>query len=201
MGGKQLIKKTGIFFLLSILSGGLVMALLIWQNTPLLVGSGAFYMGAATYGKLVFFGAAAMGGCHWFVKLIKSQRARDQMTGNVKLTVWGESFFFQALVDSGNSLREPLTGRPVILIDERGWGKLEFTRQAIETRFTVIPYQAVGVEKGILTGIRLDEMEFEGRVVENVILAHYEGRFQDFEVLLNRDILEGGILEHGASIC
>ena len=197
LGGENLIKKTALFLILTFLSGGMVMALLLWQGIPSLAGNGVLYMGAVTYGKVLVFGMGAVGLCLWFIRLAKRQRSQDLTMGDVMLEACGRVCWLRAFVDSGNSLREPLTGKPVILVDEKGRKKLNFEGEDFAARVTAIPYQAVGVEHGMLMGIRLDRMEFQGKGRDGVVLAYYSGSFRGFEVLLNQDILEGGLLEHG----
>ena len=196
LGREHLIKKTAVFLIVTFLSGGTVMAFFSWQGIPSLSGNGALYMGAVTYIKLIVFGSLAMGLVYWFIRLIKNQRRVDLVQGKVCLEIENRRYSLRAFVDSGNCLREPLTGNPVILIDEKGQRQLDFTEKDFPDRFMVIPYEAVGVSKGILTGTRLDKIIFEEKDAESVILAYYKGNFDGFEVLLNQDILEGRLLEN-----
>lgn len=101
---------------------------------------------------------------------------------------------FEALVDSGNSLREPLTGRPVMLMDSKGAARLPVLPPE---RYAAVPYRAVGTENGILSGFRADEIEFEGRRLKGVVIAFYEGDFGGFEMLLHREVLNDDITETG----
>ena len=196
LGTEYLVKKTAVFFIVTFLSGGAVMAFFSWKGIPSLSGNGALYMGAVTYIKLIVFGTAAMGLIYWFIRLVKNQRRAGLVQGKVCLEIEERRYFLRAFADSGNCLREPLTGRPVILVDEKGSRRFDFTEKDFPERFTVIPYEAVGVEKGVLTGIRLDKIIFDGKNAENVIMAYYKGEFDGFEVLLHQDILERGLLEN-----
>ena len=171
------------------------MAVLLWMQEPAIAGNGAMYVGTGTYGRLLAacVPAAALG--LWLVKLVKTQRMRVRTTGTVEIEIEGRICRLQAMVDSGNCLREPITGRPVILIDEKGRKACGFCAEKEPTKLTLIPYEAVGVKKGLLQGVRLDGARFEGRELGSVVLAAYEGRFPGFEVLLHQDILEEGLLE------
>jgi stage II sporulation protein GA (sporulation sigma-E factor processing peptidase) len=62
-----------------------------------------------------------------------------------------------ALIDSGNTLTEPISGRPVSLLDETVAASLWEADEA----FRVIPYRSVGKTNGILKGYLLDELEIE----------------------------------------
>ena len=197
LGRHQLVRKTAVFLLLTFLTGGTAMAVLLWMQEPAIAGNGAMYVGAGTYGRLLAAGvpAAALG--LWLVKLVKTQRMRVRTTGTVEIEIEGRICRLQAMVDSGNCLREPITGRPVILIDEKGRRDCGFCAEIEPRRLTLIPYEAVGVKKGLLQGVRLDEMRFGGRELGSVVLAAYEGNFPGFEVLLHQDILEEGLFEDG----
>ena len=197
LGRHQLVRKTAVFLLLTFLTGGTAMAVLLWMQEPAIAGNGAMYVGAGTYGRLLAAGvpAAALG--LWLVKLVKTQRMRERTTGTVEIEMEGRICRLQAMVDSGNCLREPITGRPVILIDEKGRRECGFCAEKEPRRLTLIPYEAVGVKKGLLQGVRLDGVRFGGREIGSVVLAAYEGNFPGFEVLLHQDILEEGLLEDG----
>lgn len=97
----------------------------------------------------------------------------------VKLLGEGWEKEVTALVDTGNSLTEPLTGRPVSLVEK---GLLE---DVIGLRrpqdFCVIPYHSVGKEKGVLEGMTIKAMSIEDGeeliLVKRPVLALYEGAF------------------------
>lgn len=195
-GFKDIIKTTGIFLILTFMSGGMVIALLLWQQEPVVSHQGIIYMDAVTYFKLLCMGILAFGFTYWFVKLIRRRNMDAKMKGKVCLTIEGKNYYFKAFVDSGNCLREPLTGKPVILIDKTGAAKFPFAASEMPMRYRVIPYKAVGVERGSLDSIRADRIVFENHRIEDVYVAFYQGTFGDFEVLMNREFLEGGLLQN-----
>jgi stage II sporulation protein GA (sporulation sigma-E factor processing peptidase) len=137
----------------------------------------------------------------WFVKLVRWKRRTDWTCGTAELEMDGRSTHLSACVDSGNSLTDPISGRPVILIDKAGAKKLPFRKEEYPQRYAAVPYHSVGVEQGILEGLRIDRISYEGKDYHNVILAYCEGTFGEFEVLLNRNILEGGVAEDDSYTC
>ncbi len=70
----------------------------------------------------------------------------------------GQKLRVQALLDSGNGLYEPISGKPVSVIDAKVfqalWGEGEIP-------FRAIPYQSIGKSRGILKGYLLPELELE----------------------------------------
>lgn len=62
-----------------------------------------------------------------------------------------------AFVDSGNGLTEPISGKPVCVLDKCA-AKLLWGEQDL---FRVVPYRSVGKEKGIMKGYLLSQMNLE----------------------------------------
>ncbi|HHV62300.1 MAG TPA: sigma-E processing peptidase SpoIIGA [Firmicutes bacterium] len=130
-----------------------------------------------------------------------------------------ERVFVNALIDTGNRLRDPITGAPVIILEysavasilpgevRRVFGLLDAGDLAAITdimanspwssRFRVIPFASIGKEKGMLIGFRPDEV----RIVEgdrrastrNAVVGIYTQRLSaegGFRALLHPEILE-----------
>ena len=94
-----------------------------------------------------------------------------------------------ALVDTGNTLTDPILGRPVIVangpmlsqslnlpLSERelrdpvsAIAKIRREAQGIRTQ--LIPYRAVGVSRAMLLAIRADEVRLDGEKKENMLVA------------------------------
>lgn len=195
-GSDQLIKKTAVMLVLTLLSGGAVMALLLWQQEPAITHQGIIYIDAVTYGKLLCFGVLAFGLTYWFVILIRRKNNDMDIKGRVSMIIDGKQYELRGYVDSGNSLKEPVSGKPVMLLDKKGAAKLPFKPADFSDRYTVIPYKAVGVQCGYLESIRTDRIVFNGKLSEGAWVAFYDGTFDGFEVLINKDFLEGGLLKN-----
>ncbi len=80
-----------------------------------------------------------------------------------------------ALLDSGNSLTEPVSGKPVSILDS---GTLQELLQEASPYFRAIPYHSIGKKHGILKGYLLEEIRLElngvVRVCRNVYVASGE---------------------------
>jgi len=91
------------------------------------------------------------------------------------VSIGGESVLLTALMDTGNTLTDPATGRPVLvaegeslrpLLPEKLLGGLEepartmerFSGGAFSRRLRLLPYRAVGVERGFLLAVRCDRV-------------------------------------------
>ncbi len=194
-GRHNLIKKSALLLILTFLSGGAVMALLLWQQQPAVAHQGIIYIDAVTYLKIICFGTLSFGLTYWFVILIRKKNKDIAIRGKVSMVIDDKNYDFNGYVDSGNSLREPETGKPVVLLDKKGAEKLPFRPADLWDRYALIPYKTVGVELGYLEGVRSDKITFEKKISEGAFIAFYDGIFGDFEALINKDFLEGGLLE------
>ncbi|MCM1193203.1 MAG: sigma-E processing peptidase SpoIIGA [Butyrivibrio sp.] len=63
-----------------------------------------------------------------------------------------------ALIDSGNSLSEPVSGKPVCVVEEEVFRRLWEDGGQL---FRAIPYHSIGKRKGILKGYLLPELQVE----------------------------------------
>lgn len=190
---RSLLRQAGLFLAMTFLSGGGAMALLLWQQVPAVSGSGALYMPPLTYMKLLCFGLLAFGFSYWTVRFVRSARLRKALYGTLHVKMAEESLSFSAMIDSGNYLKEPISGKPVVLIGKRAAERMSVMKEKADERYVVIPFSGPGTKNGILEGIRSDNVSFEGKEVKGAVLAFYEGNFADSDVLLGRDFLDRGL--------
>lgn len=86
-----------------------------------------------------------------------------------------------ALIDTGNTLRDPVTGLPVLVADSDAAGKLlnlssKELQHPVETLSSgkyaglrLIPYSAVGQPSGLMLGLRVDQLVVDGRQMEMLV--------------------------------
>ncbi len=102
-------------------------------------------------------------------------RVTNQRYVPVSITLGVNTVRLTALVDTGNTLRDPISGRPVLVVEEAAARKLcPFSAaqlaHPIETMaaaklpgLRLIPYRAVGSAAGMLLGIRPDHVQVDGK--------------------------------------
>jgi len=103
----------------------------------------------------------------------------------------------KALIDTGNNLKDPLSGAPVIVVyykalkdllpndlyhnlnlskNYEGFVKCILNSE-FKNRIRIIPYNAIGISNGLITGIKIDKLivKKEGhlKVLEDVIMTFY----------------------------
>ncbi len=141
------------------------------------LGGIALGLGGGGFWSLVL---AASGVC--FLCLVGFRgRAGAQRYVPISICYGGRTLGLTALWDTGNTLRDPVSGDPVLVVEAAIAEKLlplspEQLAHPVETMASVkmpglrlIPYSAVGQSAGLLLGIRPDRVEVEGKEMEYII--------------------------------
>lgn len=141
------LRRSLVFAFLSLALGGLMLCM----------GGGGFFT----------VGAAAAGLCLLCLLCFGGRLGRKTLVP-VELTYGGKVLHLTALLDTGNTLTDPLTGRPVLVVNWESAGKLtgltrEQLRRPVETMGAIpglrlIPYEGVGQSGGMLLGLRLGQV-------------------------------------------
>ncbi len=109
----------------------------------------------------------------------------------------GKKVTCKGLMDTGNSLTDPVKGWPVIVADhDLFWEELLKIQKENPTSFCVIPYSSVGKEHGLLYGFRINQIIItnakEKLCTKNVVVALASTGFRnksDYRMLLHSDLL------------
>lgn len=101
-----------------------------------------------------FFGYQAVS---WWIGQMKRKKAGRFCT--VRLCGNGVSVSVRALIDTGNSLREPISGRPVSIVED---GILDcLVGVKAPEKLKLIPYHSIGKEHGMMEGYEIPEILIE----------------------------------------
>ena len=71
----------------------------------------------------------------------------------------GGEFSCLALVDSGNSLKEPISREPVSLVEKTALAGKE--KGFLPSKFRIVPFHSVGQPEGLIEAYRIERMEVE----------------------------------------
>ena len=181
-GSRRLLRQGVLFIALTCAFGGGVVAIGLLGGTGLALGNGVFY--SALDIKVVLLSAAVCYGVLTLVfqRLARHSAASGELT-SARLWLGERSVSLTALVDTGNTLTDPATGRPVMVAEgERarplfprdhapGPADLRDPAGAMTRlgtgewrgRFRLLPYRSVGVDRGLLLAIRVDGLELNGK--------------------------------------
>lgn len=147
--------------------------------------------------KLQWFGIAVLG---YFAVLIvvwemNKRKSRQENTyRDVYLKINDKEIKLLGLIDTGNGLIEPISGKPVSVISKRVIEQEKITFS--EENLRVIPYHSIGKGKGYLIGHEIDEMiictEERDVVVKNAILGISEEEISSrnsYEMILHHELI------------
>lgn len=142
---------------------------------------------------------AAAAGCYLLGSaLLRAVDLPRRRTVPVLLRCEERRCLLRALVDTGNTLQDPATGAPVLIVDHTGAKRLFPTglcptqeqlrhpEQAIShlasvwdsSRLRLLPYSAVGVDSGLLLAVRLDSIEAGGKPFPGRLAAVMPGTLE-----------------------
>mgnify|MGYP000196366656 CR=1 FL=1 len=216
---KKLFKELIMFYLISFVFGGSAFALLYFVKPENIMMRNGVYVG--NYPLKI----AALGGIVGFVishiafKVVKTKMSTKDMYCKINIQINQKNISVKALIDSGNLLKEPISGYPVIVVEKyelvsilpnnilnnlkeilKGnyLGKDEDTElEYYVSRFRVIPFSSLGKQNGMLLGIKADKViisfEEEEIIISNSIIGIYDEHLTkngNYTALVGLDLLE-----------
>lgn len=178
-GSRRLGRQVLIFFVLSCAFAGGVLAISMLGGQGLSLNRGVIYSGMDL--KIVLLSAA---GCYAVLSLLLQKAVRHtSFTGELKavrLELEDRTVELTALTDTGNTLTDPVTGQgvmvaegerllPLFAVSQRpSVQELRDPAGALERltgaggHFRLLPYRAVGVDRGLLLAVRVDRAVVDG---------------------------------------
>lgn len=107
-------------------------------------------------------------------------RIKQGGVAEVQLFCGDKTERISGLIDSGNRLAEPLTGRPVSIVDGAVLRRLAGEGRIKERGCLLIPYHSIGTEKGWLCAVVIDRMQIRTKgstaEIRDPVLAIYNGQ-------------------------
>ncbi len=143
---KIIFRVTGYMFVYAFALGGMMKFL--FSATPFLYrmqGSIWYILGAGMIGYQITV---------WWLEQMKKKK--NPRFYKVLFMNGGQELWVDALMDTGNSLTEPVSGKPVAVVDEDVFEQLEGVR--LPEKLKIIPYRSVGRSNGIMEGYEIPEI-------------------------------------------
>ncbi|MBS4540079.1 sigma-E processing peptidase SpoIIGA [Clostridium sp. D2Q-11] len=217
---KKFIKLFTTFYTVSFVFAGGSFALFYLTNSRIYFGKGIFYIrdiagfnpGFLVVGiiiSLLFFKIA--------FQYIYSKLSKQNMYINLTVKLQNKKTKLKGLVDTGNSLMDPITNIPVIVVEFSAIKEiLPISIQEIFTRysendlnlisevmykedeilkFRLIPFKSIGMDNGMLLGFKPDEVILESdedRKISNIVIGIYNNHLtkdNDYVALLHPEII------------
>lgn len=223
---KALAKQLVLFYLTSFVFGGCAFALLYFVRPQDILMQNGVYIG--TYPLKI----ALLGGLVGFIityiafRIVKTKFKKKDMIYNITIKIEQKQINLKAMLDTGNLLKEPITGMPVIVVEKQelysiipanllnhiqqliGGEASNIVNQIEEknylTKFRVIPFSSIGKQNGLMLGIKADEViiqkdEEEIKTRNDVIIGIFEqtlSKNHTYTALLGLDLLETELMDN-----
>ncbi|KHF40770.1 sigma-E processing peptidase SpoIIGA [Halalkalibacter okhensis] len=186
-----------MFYFVAFMTGGGLFALHYFWNTEMDVLDGIVHVNSGYFGSgiswlfvLIGFPLIWYFSKHRF-ETIEMKRVQYDQIVDVDITIAGYTFRTKGLIDSGNQLSDPLTKKPVMIIEakllypffsEQSVNHIlrfhEHTQEGGDERLLeracIIPYRVIGQSEPFITGLRPDKVK----------VIHQEEQFETTNVLL-----------------
>ncbi len=192
---KKICKQVLIFYLTSFVFGGVALYLIYFLKPQEIFIKNGVYVGKYVL-KVIFLGAIIA-----FIivkisfKLIKTKINSKDMYCKIKVFIDEKVIQTIAMIDTGNLAKEPITNRPVVIIENNLLeevlpkeicnnvenilsGNLDGVPEKYIPRLRCIPFSSLGKQNGMLLGIKADgievDFEEEKKCSKDVIIGVYD---------------------------
>lgn len=216
---KTFIKVLAIFLISTFIFAGAAFAFLYMNQSGGFVQNGIVYLFWQSKWTLLFFSIMAVAIIiKVFWEVIQVRLTRDKLLLPLIITFEKKTIGMEALVDTGNSLHDPLTNMPVVVVEFKVIKellppdiKLIFeqskendlasvtdivSKSAWFSRFRLIPFTSLGKENGMLLGFKPDYIEIgkdsEKKGVSEVIVGIYNralSKNEKYNALLSPELI------------
>ena len=177
---KKMFKQIVLFYLTTFTFGGVATYLIYVLKPQNIVIKNGMYVG--TYVLKVIFIGAIVGTIILIIafKFAKNKITKKEMICKVKIKLNGKEVVLDNMVDTGNMLKEPLTGNPVVVVEKTSLydlmpkeilnntesilgGDFEKIPEEIKdeyiSKLKIIPFSSLGKQNGMLIGIKPEKLE------------------------------------------
>lgn len=187
---KRFLKNTAWLFFITFIFGGLMLAVyLSFGIDSMIYTNGIIYFNI----DMTFLVVCSVLS-YILISVISyliDKKAPKKKEYYVTLENKGKSVACTALMDTGNNLREPFSGYPVIMVDQALFDELFGKNVEAGNRVRLIPISTVGGEK-IVKAYRPEHFKAENYVTDRIYVAQSIAPLDEYKIILNIN-LEGEI--------
>lgn len=195
---KNLFKQVLYFYLVSFVFAGAALGIIYMVNSQNINIQNGVLIGDYTIITILIGIIIAYIITVFTFKLIKSKISKKDLVCAISIKIKGEKVETKAMVDTGNLLREPITGTAVVVMEHTLFynvipkeilnnienilgGDLsqipENIRNEYISKLKVIPFSSLGKQNGMLLGIKADciEINYKDEIIkkDNIIIGIY----------------------------
>ncbi|MDD3838967.1 MAG: sigma-E processing peptidase SpoIIGA [Clostridia bacterium] len=212
-------KVLGVFYLMTFVFGGAAFGLFYFTNVGIVLKNGIFYIHSFPFKLLMVSSIFA-----WLIVKyswihIKKKRLKGNFLMDIIIYFDQKQVALVALLDTGNSLSDPLSDLPVIVVEfekmrdlipqdiqliyeDNNQDDLEKVTDIIANsqwvwRFRMIPFSSLGSKNAMLIGFKPDKVRMmykdKKKDIKDIIIAIYNGKLSSdysYSGLLHPEILD-----------
>ena len=157
--GKQLIRRTGSLYLVTVLLGGVMN--LVYDYTYFgYVLHGIFsavYENPVNLMRMIVFTGISYILLNSITKLLEAKKMKLSFV-EVTLVFKGREIRLKALIDSGNSLTDPYYGKPVHIAEYEALQRILEGVDIHREKYRLVPFHSLGRKNGMVEVIEFDEL-------------------------------------------
>lgn len=209
---KKLIKQLVIFYLTSFVFGGCAFAMLYFIKPQNILIKNGVYVGTYPIKIALLGGILGFSITNIAFNIIKTKLKKKDIIYKLKIEISKKQQEIEAILDTGNSLKDPITKKPVIIVEKEklysivpkeilentekiiGGEKIEFENKQYFSKLKIIPFKSIGKQNGIMLGIKADKVIIENEETEeinNVIIGIATQKIaNNYSALFGLDLFE-----------
>lgn len=193
-------KTLAIFYASTFIFAGSAYAFMTFNQGGGFVKNGIFYnLNQSKWSSLVLSVILAGIIIRIFMEIVQFKFSKDKLLVKIKIGFENQAIVLSALIDTGNSLYDPLTNMPVIVVEygaikdilpeeireifekykdsDLAWATAMIANSKWISRFRLIPFSSLGKENGMLIGFKPDYIKIgddkDKKGISNVIVGIY----------------------------
>ena len=214
---KKLMKQLLIFYLISFAFGGAAFALIYIVKPQEILMKNGLFLGTYPLKTIILATIITFIIIITAFKIVKTKISKKDMYCDILVRVNNYNINVKAMIDTGNLLKDPLTQKPVLIIEKNSLynvlpkqilnnlenilgGDLEKIPEEIQKEYLpklkFIPFSSLGKQNGMIIGIKSEEIKilYEENEIkrEDVVIGIYDKSLTkkgEYEALIGIDML------------
>lgn len=212
---KTLLKDLVMFYLISFVFGGCSFALIYFINPSKVKIHDGVLVGMYPIKVTLIAGIIAFLIIQIAFKITKNKLSAEDMICNIEIYFNNKKIKVKTLVDSGNMLKDPISGTPVVIVEREkiesllseelikeislieGGDLLEDSYLIHTTKLRLIPFSSLGKQNGMLIGIKADKIKVifkdKEEYINNIIVGIYNKKItkeNKYNALIGLEIID-----------
>jgi stage II sporulation protein GA (sporulation sigma-E factor processing peptidase) len=180
---KSFLKVLLCFYVVTFVFAGLAIAIIfMWGQTSTSVGGIMYFRWSAPIKYLLIVAMVGFWSLKKFIKNLQKKKVLESYIIDLNVSICGKKCTIPALLDTGNELKDPISGESVIVVESNKLTTVlsdefvcEITKGQecmwdnvinlivgtdLAEKFRLIPFRSLGCEHGLLPAVKSDYIEY-----------------------------------------